>query len=313
MLFTGEFSGLVQFVLQEAHRMAFRMIDFDKADRIATITLNRPQKQNALRPEMWAELDAALEDAQRDPVVRVIVLQGAGESFCAGFDFSAGLEHYDGLAEEGYDPGLDVMGVTNPFTAPIPAFMRIWRSSKPVIAKVHGWCVGGGSEMALCADLVIASEDARFGTPYARVWGCHLTGMWIYRLGLTKAKFYALTGDSVSGREAVDIGLINFAYPLEELQEKTQYWAERLAQIPVTQLAAMKLIVNQAYDNMGLSSTQYLGTVLDGIMRNTPEGRQFVRTAGEQGVRAATAQRDGPFGDYSQAPPDAKPRRGNPQ
>lgn len=289
--------------------MPFEMIEVAKNQRIATITLNRPEKHNALLPKMWEEMDAALADAQRDPSVRVIVLSGAGDSFCAGFDFSAGLEHYDGLGEEGYDPGMDVIGVTNPFTAPIPAFMRIWRSSKPVIAKVHGWCVGGGSEMALCADLVVASEDARFGTPYARVWGCHLTGMWIYRLGLTRAKFYALTGDSITGREAADMGLINFAYPLEQLSEKTQYWADRLAQIPVTQLAAMKLIVNQAYENMGLASTQYLGTVLDGIMRNTPEGREFVRVAQQQGVAAAVQQRDAPFGDYSQSPPKDKPRR----
>jgi enoyl-CoA hydratase/carnithine racemase len=253
-------------------------------------------------------MDAALADAQRDSNIRVVVLQGAGESFSAGFDFSGGLKHYEGLAEEGYDPGMDVVQVTNPYTAPIPAFMRIWRSSKPVIAKVHGWCVGGGSEMALCADLVIASEDARFGTPYSRVWGCHLTGMWIYRLGLTRAKFYALTGESVSGAEAVRIGLVNFAYPLDELDEQTRYWADRLAQIPATQLAAMKLIVNQAYDNMGLQSTQYLGTILDGIMRNTPEGREFVRTAEQKGVRAAVAKRDEPFGDYSQSPPDQKPR-----
>ena len=160
----------------------------------------------------------------------------------------------------------------------------------------------------MCADLVIASQDARFGTPYARVWGCHLTGMWIYRLGLTKAKYYALTGESVSGAEAAAMDLINFAYPLEELDAQVDQLARRLAQIPLTQLAAMKLIVNQAYDNMGLQSTQYLGTILDGIMRNTPEGRQFVRTAEQQGVRAAITERDAPFGDYSQAPADKKPR-----
>jgi enoyl-CoA hydratase len=292
--------------------MAPSMIHFETLDRVATITLNRSDKHNALHPQMWREMDEALEAAQHDPQVRIVILQGAGDSFCAGFDFSDGLRHYEGLAEEGYDPGQDVIQVTDPFTAPIPAFMRIWRSAKPVIAKVHGWCVGGGSEMALCADLVIASEDARFGTPYSRVWGCHLTGMWIYRLGLTRAKFYALSGESLSGAEAARIGLVNFAYPLEVLDEKTRYWAERLAQIPATQLAAMKLIVNQAFDNMGLQSTQYLGTILDGIMRNTPEGRAFVRTAAEQGVHAAVAQRDGPFGDYSQAPPEMKPRRPEP-
>ncbi len=289
--------------------MSFEMIRFAKQDRVATITLNRPDKYNALHPVMWQEMDAALADAQHDAAVRVIVLEGAGDSFCAGFDFSDGLKQYEGLAEQGYDPGMDVIQVTNPYTAPIPTFMHLWRSSKPVIAKVHGWCVGGGSEMALLADLVIASRDARFGTPYARVWGCHLTGMWIYRLGLTRAKFYALTGESLSGTEAADVGLINFAYPLEELDEKARYWADRLARIPATQLAAMKLVVNQAYDNMGLQGTQYLGTILDGIMRNTPEGRAFVRTAEQQGVRAAVTERDAPFGDYSQAPPDKKPRR----
>jgi enoyl-CoA hydratase len=284
------------------------MIRYRKDQRIATIALHRPEKHNALRPEMWQEMDTALADAQHDRAISVIVLEGAGDSFCAGFDFSEGLAHYEGLAEENYDPGIDVMLATN-FTAPIPIFMHIWRSSKPVVAKVHGWCVGGGSELALCADLVIASEDARFGTPYARVWGCHLTGMWIYRLGLARAKFYALTGESVSGREAAEIGLVNFAYPLDELDEKTRYWAERLAQIPVTQLAAMKLVVNQAYENMGLATTQYLGTILDGIMRNTPEGRAFVRTAAQEGVPAAVAKRDAPFGDYSQTPPERKPRR----
>jgi enoyl-CoA hydratase len=289
--------------------MSYTMIEYEKRDRIATITLNRPDKYNTLRPPMWDELEDALGDANRDRQVSVVVLQGAGDNFCAGFDFSGGLEHYEGLSEEGYDPGLDAMWATNPFAGPVPKFMAIWRGSKPVIAKVQGWCVGGGSEMALCADLVIASEDARFGTPYSRVWGCHLTGMWIYRLGLTRAKFYALTGAPVSGREAAEIGLINFAVPLEELDETVSFWAERLAGIPLTQLAAMKLIVNQAFDNMGLQGTQALGPVLDGIMRNTPEGREFVKTAASRGVQAAVAERDGPFADYSQASADEKPRR----
>jgi enoyl-CoA hydratase len=284
-------------------------IVFSTDGPIATITLNRPEKYNTLRPEMWHGLETAIANANCDSDVRVIVLEGAGDAFCAGFDFSGGLEHYEGLSEADWDPGRDAMFVTNPFTGPIPKFMSIWRSSKPVIAKVHGWCVGGGSEMALCADLVIASDDARFGTPYARVWGCHLTGMWIYRLGLTRAKYYALTGDSISGREAADIGLINFAYPLAELDERTQDLARRLAQIPMTQLCAMKLVVNQAFDNMGLASTQYLGTILDGLMRNTPEGRAFVRTAQDEGVQAAVTKRDAPFGDYSQAPADEKPKR----
>ena len=157
--------------------------------------------------------------------------------------------------------------------------------------------------------MFVASEDARLGTPYARVWGCHLTGMWIYRLGLTKAKQYALTGDSISGKEAAEIGLINEAAPLADLDGRVAYWAGRMAEIPVTQLAAMKLVVNQAFDNMGLQSTQHLGTILDGIMRNTPEGRAFVETASSKGVGAAVAERDAPFGDYSQGPPSMKPTK----
>jgi enoyl-CoA hydratase len=289
--------------------MSPTMIEYEKNGRIATITLNRPDKANTIRVEMWEELEAALGDANRDPEIRVIILEGAGDSFCAGFDFSAGLEHYPGLGEGEWDPGRDAMGVTNPFTGPIPKFMQMWHGLTPVIAKVHGWCVGGGSEMALCADLVIASEDAQFGTPYSRVWGCHLTGMWIYRLGLTRAKFYALTGSAISGKEAAEIGLINFAYPLEELDERTREWAEKLAVIPSTQLGAMKLVVNQAYENMGIHSTQYLGPILDSMMRNTPEGKEFVRTAMEEGVKEAVTRRDAPFGDYSQAPPERTPRR----
>ena len=132
----------------------------------------------------------------------------------------------------------------------------MWRASKPVIAQVHGWCVGGGSDTALCADLVIASEDARIGTPYARMWGCYLSGLWLYRLGLTKAKEYALTGKPLSGREAADVGLINRAVPFAELEATVRHLAQQLASIPSSQLAAMKLIVNQAYENMGLNSTQ---------------------------------------------------------
>jgi enoyl-CoA hydratase len=185
--------------------------------------------------------------------------------------------------------------------------MSLWRSPKPVIAQVHGWCVGGGSDLALCADLVVASEDARIGTPYARMWGCYLTGMWIYRLGLTRAKEHALTGRPLSGRQAAEAGLINAAVPFPQLEQEVARRAGELAAIPASQLAAMKLIVNQAYENMGLASTQLLGPVLDGLMRNTPEARQFIELAEREGVPAAVARRDGPFGDYSQAPPHERP------
>ena len=291
--------------------MTYETIIYEKNDRIATITLNRPEKFNTIKPPMPEEIEKALAEANADQEVRVIILKGAGKAFCAGFDFSDGLEHFKGwggqIGNESWDPGNDMIMVTNPFTAPVPKFMSIWRSPKPVIARVHGWCVGGGSDMALLADVIIASEDARFGTPYARVWGCYLTGLWFYRLGLTKTKLLALTGDSIDGKEAERIGLINKAVPVEKLEDEVQYWAQRMAKCPTSQLAAMKLVVNQAYENMGLHNTQLLGTILDGYMRNTPEGLAFVKAAKEKGVATAIADRDGPFGDYSQAPPSGKP------
>jgi enoyl-CoA hydratase len=291
--------------------MSYETILYETRGRIATITLNRPEKFNTIRPPLPEELEQAVAEANADKEVRVVVLKGAGKAFCAGFDFSEGLEHFaawSGLsASESWDPGMDMMTVLSPFTGPVPKFMSIWRSPKPVIAQVHGWCVGGGSDMALLCDVIVASEDARFGTPYSRVWGCYLTGMWFYRLGLTRTKLLALTGDSISGKEAAEIGLINKAVPLARLEAEVQYWAKRMAECPTSQLAAMKLVVNQAFDNMGLLNTQVLGSILDGYMRHTPEGLQFVKTAKEKGVAAAIAERDAPFGDYSQAPPGEKP------
>ncbi len=281
---------------------------YSRSGAIATITLNRPEKYNTLRPSILDDLDDALRDANTDNEVKVIILEGAGDAFCAGFDFSGGLDHFpDSLTEGQYDPGMDVDYVVNPYKTYMTQFMGLWRGLKPTIAKVHGYCMGGGSEMALCADLVVASDDARIGTPYSRVWGCHLSGMWVYRLGLAKAKYYALTGEWVSGKEAARIELINESVPLEELDQTVQALAEKLATIPLTQLMSMKLIVNQAYDNMGLQSTQTLGPILDGIMRNTPEGREFVRVAKSDGVKAAVTMRDAPFNDYSQGPKDQHP------
>ena len=276
---------------------------------VARITLNRPDRLNTIVPPMPDELEAAMHDAVRDEAVKVIVLRGAGRSFCAGFDFGGGFHHWDeGLTTDGrWDPGKDFAGATTPAVGPVPKFMSLWRSSKPVIAQVHGWCVGGGSDMALCADLVIASEDARIGTPYSRMWGAYLTGMWLYRLGLTKAKELALTGRALSGCEAADIELINAAVPFERLEAEVEERATSLAKVPVSQLAAMKLIVNQAYENMGLASTQTLGPILDGLMRNTPDAERFIERAERHGVGAAIADRDGPFGDYSQAPPEEQP------
>ncbi|MBI3785898.1 MAG: crotonase/enoyl-CoA hydratase family protein [Deltaproteobacteria bacterium] len=291
--------------------MTYETILYERDGAVATITLNRPERLNTIVPPMPDELEHAVIAANRDAEVRVIVLRGAGRSFCAGFDFSDGLSHFkDELTSDGrWDPGKDFIYTTTAASGPVPKFMSLWRSAKPVIAQVHGWCVGGGSDMALCADLVIASEDAQIGTPYSRLWGCYLTGMWLYRLGLTRAKWHALTGEPLSGKQAAEVELINKAVPFARLEDEVRQCAERLAQIPLSQLAAMKLIVNQAYENMGLHSTQLLGPLLDGFMRNTPDALRFVDTAATAGVAAAIKQRDEPFGDYSQAPKGRQPKR----
>jgi enoyl-CoA hydratase len=291
----------------------YETLIYSVAGPVATITFNRPDRLNTIVPPMPDELQDAMTKANRDPEVKVVVVRGAGRSFCAGYDFSGGFKHWDDqLTTDGkWDAGKDFVMATAQSESPTQKFMSIWRSPKPVIAQIHGWCLGGGSEMALGADIVIASEDARIGTPYARMWGCHLSGMWIYRLGLAKAKEYALTGKPVSGVEAAEIGLINKAVPFAELEAEVARQAEQLASIPVSQLSAMKLIVNQAYENMGLASTQMLGPILDGLMRNTPEALEFIELADKQGVSAMVAVRDAPFGDYSTAPKEEQPDPNN--
>jgi enoyl-CoA hydratase len=293
--------------------MPYETLLYDVADQVATITLNRPERLNSIVPPMPREIEAAVHAAIADSDVKVIVLRGAGRSFCAGFDFGGGFHHWDdALQTDGeWDPGKDFVFATAPSLAPVPQFMSLWRSPKPVIAQVHGWCVGGGSDMALCADLVIASDDARIGTSYSRMWGCYLSGMWLYRLGLTRAKEHALTGKPLSGVQASDCGLINAAVPFARLQDEVAERAAQLVSIPSSQLSAMKLIVNQAYDNMGLASTQLLGPLLDGLMRNTPDAARFIELAERDGVHGAVARRDAPFGDYSQAPPDEQPDPAN--
>jgi enoyl-CoA hydratase len=279
------------------------------AGPVATITLNRPESLNAIVPPMPDEVQACVADAVRDPAVRVMVVRGAGRAFCAGYDLGGGFHHWDEWITTGgeWDPGKDFALATAPELSPTQKFMSVWRAPKPVIAQVHGWCVGGGSDFALCCDLIVASDDAVIGTPYSRMWGAYLSGMWIYRLGLARAKLHALTGQPLSGREAADVGLINEAVPFSDLEERVGVLAAQLASIPPSQLAAMKLVVNHAYESMGLASTQTLGPILDGLMRNTSEAREWIRRAEDEGVPAMVAERDGPFGDYSQAPPDRRP------
>ena len=279
--------------------MPYQAILYEKEDRIARITLNRPEKLNAINQAMRDELEQAVVAANADPEVHVIILKGAGRAFCAGFD----LERSASTSAEAWDPFADYM-MTTAITA---KWMSMWRGRKPVIAQVHGWCIAGGTDMVLCADIIIAAEDARIGYPPARVWGSPMSFMWVYKLGMEWAKRLMLTGDSVDGKTAERIGLICKAVPADKLEDEVESLARRMARVPLCQLVSMKLLINQAYENMGLHTTQLLGSIMDGIMRHTPEGLEFAKALRDRGVRAAVDERDRPFGDYGSAPPSERP------
>jgi enoyl-CoA hydratase len=266
--------------------------------RVATLTLNRPDRLNAIVPALIADLEAALDRAQADEAVHAIRLRGAGRVFCAGYDIEWGSEAMlDGDGDAPWDPIGDYQAMSR-F---VRAYMRLWESPKPVIAQVHGFCVGGGTDLALCSDLIVCAEDAYIGYPPARVWGSPTTSMWVYRLGLERAKRLLLTGDALDGRRAVEWGLASECAPAGELDDAALALAQRVALLPRNQLHMMKLLVNQAYEQMGLRVTQLIGTLLDGDARHTPEGVAFSRRARES-VGAAVAERDAPFGDYGQRP-----------
>ena len=279
--------------------MTFEAIDYAAADGIARITLNRPARLNAINRRLISDLRDAVIAANEDGAVRVMVLSGAGRAFCAGYDLDWGTRAEDATQREmagNWDPVRDYEAMSRN----VKVFMSLWESPKPVIAQIHGWCVGGGTDMALCADLIYMAVDAQIGYPPARVWGEPTSVMWVYRLGLEHAKRVMLSGESLSGSQAERIGLASKAVPAEQLPSVVDEMARKLATIPANQLAMSKLLVNQAYENMGLRSTQLIGTFFDGIARHTPEGVAWRDLAMKEGFREAVRRRDAPFGDYGE-------------
>ncbi len=268
---------------------------YESSDRVATITLNRPDRLNTITPALIDDLRRALERAWDDSAVHAIRLRGAGRTFCAGYDIQWGAEVMEADADRPWDPIADYRMMSR-F---VDAYMSLWRSPKPVIAQVHGFCVGGGTDFALCSDLIACAEDCRIGYPPARVWGSPTTMMWTYRLGLERSKRLLLTGDALDGRRAAEWGLASLAVPADALDDAALELAARVARLPKNQLHMMKLLVNQVIEQMGLSTTQLVGTLLDGAARHTPEGTEFSRRALED-VRGAVRDRDAPFGDYGE-------------
>jgi enoyl-CoA hydratase/carnithine racemase len=267
---------------------------YDAGDGVATLTLNRPERLNAITSELVGDLREALARADSERPVRVIRLRGAGRSFCAGYDIAWGAEMMQQAeADEAWDP----IGDYETMTRFVDTYMALWRSRKPVVAQVQGFCVGGGTDLALCSDLIVCAEDCRIGYPPARVWGSPTTAMWMYRLGLERSKRLLLTGDALDGSTAVSWGLASEAVPAEDLDQAALALARRMAMLPANQLHMMKLLVNQAFEQMGLRTSQLLGTLLDGAARHTPEGTEFSLRA-RRDVSEAVRRRDEPFGDY---------------
>jgi enoyl-CoA hydratase len=293
--------------------MNLETMTYEVTGRIARITLDRPERGNAITFDTPRELSACVEQANLDPAVHVILLSGRGKGFCGGYDLASAesdMAALGGGAPPGspldpavvaanhrpdaiWDPMLDYAMMSRNARG----FMSLFHGDKPVVCKVHGFCVAGGTDMALCSDLLIIEDEAKIGYPPARVWGVPTTALWVHRIGLEKAKRLLFTGDSLSGREAVAWGLAIECAPRAELDERCEILLERIARVPVNQLVMMKLLLNGTVMAQGLPGAQVLGALFDGIARHTPEGHRFAARAAEAGFKRAVEERDQPFGD----------------
>lgn len=283
---------------------------------IARITLNRPERGNGITLDLPVELKHCVEQADLDPRVHVIALSGNGKGFCGGYDLVSSAEQF-GEGDEGVEGGSDsplspLKQIENHdpsatwdpmidyqmMSRNVKGFMSLFHANKPVVCKVHGFCVAGGTDMALCSDLLVIEDKAKIGYPPARVWGSPTTALWTRRIGAARAKRLLFTGDCLSGDEAVEWGLAIESAPAEQLDERFESLIQRIARMPINQLIMMKLLVNQEVESQGLASTQLIGTVFDGITRHTKEGYAFQQQAAESGFKEAVRQRDEPYGDF---------------
>lgn len=293
-----------------------KTLTYEVTGRVARITLNRPERGNGITLEMPAELAACVERANLDPAVHVIALAGNGNGFCGGYDLVVTAEQRPGLEQgltswpngspmdlkiqlanhdpdETWDPMLDYAMMSRN----VRGFMSLFHSDKPVLCKVHGFCVAGGTDMALCSDLLVIEDKAAIGYPPARVWGAPTTAFWTYRIGVEKAKRLLFTGDCLTGTQAFEWGLATEAPASDQLDAQFEKLLERVARLPVNQLVMMKLLINQTMLGQGLNTAQLLGTIFDGIARHTKEGYAFQKRATEVGFKQAVRERDEPFAD----------------
>ncbi len=271
-------------------------------DGVRSLVLCRPEAYNTITPALRDELAAAIDAADADRDVHVILLRADGPAFCAGYGLDWSVQAQSAERERSSERVWDSVSDLRMIGSFVDTYMKLWYAKKPTIAAVQGWCIGGGTDMVLCADLIVAGEGASFGYPPSRVWGTPTTAMWVYRMGLERAKRYLLTGDEIPAREAAEIGMILETVPDDALQERAMALATRMARLPTNQLVMLKLLCNQTVENMGFGSSRMLGSLFDGIARHTQEGLDFVARSQDVGFRQAVRERDDPFQDYGSRP-----------
>ncbi|MDR1999808.1 MAG: crotonase/enoyl-CoA hydratase family protein [Frankiaceae bacterium] len=284
---------------------------YEERDGLAFITLNRPEKMNTLTEEVIAGIADGIDAATASAAASAVIIRGAGPCFTAGYDLNPRAEdrgrapappRYGAPSVEArpgaWDPVRDYAFMGHNMRR----FMKLWECPKPVIAQLHGYALGGGTDLILCADLIFMAEDAIIGYPPSRVFGTPTTMMWLYRVGLEHAKEFLLSGDQIDAATAHRIGLVSRVFPAEELGAATEAYAQRFAHIPANQLALNKLLINQAFENMGLRTTQLIGTLFDGVTRHTEEALRWRESFAQDGFRETIRRRDAPFGDYGERP-----------
>ncbi len=283
--------------------MSYDYIETDRVgtdDRIGRITLNRPEKMNALSQELLFELNDALHDMEADHDIRVIILRGAGRTFSAGYDLTPSRGGADAVVRSHKsvdDKGRRlVMGIRTGMQQITDIHMYLWNMSKITIAQVHGYAIAGGCELAMMADLVVGAEDAQFGHPGCRGLGTSRTGViWPLVIGMRKAKELYYTGENIDAVEAQEIGMINYAWPGDELEDRTIAFADRLAIASADHLGILKVNMNRFYENMGIYSSVRSSTDLDAAGQFTEFSYGFQDHMREGGLKDALAWRDGPY------------------
>ncbi|MFE3543878.1 crotonase/enoyl-CoA hydratase family protein [Nocardia sp. NPDC059177] len=297
----------------------YSTLTYERDGRIARITFDRPDRGNAITPATPLDLAHAVERADLDPRIHVILVSGRGKGFCGGYDL-------DMFAEQGFAAGAGPDEITGTVLDPVVnamnhnpwgtwdpmidyammsrfnrGFASLFHANKPTVAKLHGFAIAGGTDIALYADQIICADDTKIGYPPTRTWGIPAAGMWAHRIGDARAKRLLFTGDCISGKQAQEWGLAIESWPADELDERAEALVARIARMPVNQLMMAKLALNSALHAQGVANSGMISTVFDGISRHTREGYAFQLRSATAGFREAVRERDEPFGDHKRA------------